>query len=194
MQPNRTGIYASQISGHLYDGPYGAYDSLATVTLSASASSITFAGIPSGYKHLQVRMISRTNLAALGFASLTMKFNGDAGSSYSWHRMWGNGSSANAGATAPDTSMLFAVTSANSNTANEFSTAVVDVLDYASVNKNKTIRSLTGGDDNTGGANGYIGLHSGLWMNTSAVSSILIEPGAGQSFLAYSQFALFGVK
>jgi hypothetical protein len=50
---------ASQISGHLYDGPFGAYDSLATVTLSADAASVTFAGIPSGYKHLQIRAIHK---------------------------------------------------------------------------------------------------------------------------------------
>jgi hypothetical protein len=44
------GVIASSLSGHLvppYDGPYGAYDALATVTLSASTASITFAGIPS---------------------------------------------------------------------------------------------------------------------------------------------------
>ena len=185
------GIMASQISGHLQTN---SYESIQTYTLGSSQASITFSSIPSTYKHLQIRMISRTNLAAQGFASLTMKLNSDAASNYSWHRLWGNGSSANAGANAPDTSMLFAVTSGNQNTASSFSAAVVDILDYENVSKYKTIRSLTGGDDNNNGANGYIGLHSGSWRNTAAVTSILIEPGAGQSFLANSSFALYGIK
>ena len=50
------GIYASQISGHTFV-PSGAYDALASVTIPAgqTATSIVFAGIPSGYKHLQIR-------------------------------------------------------------------------------------------------------------------------------------------
>jgi hypothetical protein len=53
MSPILTGVIASGISGHLTPpwSPEGAHDALATVTLSASAASITFAGIPSGYKH-----------------------------------------------------------------------------------------------------------------------------------------------
>ena len=42
-------------------GPVGAYDALATVTVgSGGVSSITFAGIPTGYKHLQIRQIAKS--------------------------------------------------------------------------------------------------------------------------------------
>jgi hypothetical protein len=97
MQPNRTGIFASQISGHLYDGPFGAYDSLATVTLSAATSTITFAGIPSGYKHLQIRY----SLTAAAPADTTLKFNGDSGANYSSHLLRGGGTAAQAFSYAP---------------------------------------------------------------------------------------------
>jgi hypothetical protein len=71
----------------------GAYDSLASVTLSATASSITFAGIPTGYKHLQIRasyQCSSTDnpYIRVGGGSI------DSGGNYSWHHLFGNGTSA----------------------------------------------------------------------------------------------------
>jgi len=54
------GIYASQITGHLNPfTPTGSYDALASYTVpSGGASTITFAGIPTGgqYTHLQLRV------------------------------------------------------------------------------------------------------------------------------------------
>ena len=88
------GIMASQISGHLYDGPYGAYDSLATVTLSSTTSSITFAGIPAGYKHLQIRMMVQTNRSSGVGDDIGMTFNSSSTDYYGYHILYGNGSSA----------------------------------------------------------------------------------------------------
>jgi hypothetical protein len=74
----------------------------------------------------------------------------------------------------------------------QFGAGVIDILDYASANKNKTVRGLIGVDEN--GA-GRIGLGSGLWQNSStAISSISITPQAGTLFLQYSSFALYGIK
>jgi hypothetical protein len=87
------GIMASQISGHLW-APEGAYDSLATVTLSANTSSITFAGIPAGYKHLQLRATWANSTGA----DTWMRINGDTGSNYAAHYLNGNGSAAAGGA------------------------------------------------------------------------------------------------
>jgi hypothetical protein len=47
------------------------------------------------------------------------------------------------------------------------------------------------GEDNA--TSGFIGLISGLWMNTSAITSINIFPNSGD-FNQYTQFALYGVK
>jgi hypothetical protein len=68
MTPLLTGVFASQISGHLTP-PYtltGNYDALGTVTVpSGGLSSVTFAGIPqTGYSHLQVRIMAVTNTTA----------------------------------------------------------------------------------------------------------------------------------
>jgi hypothetical protein len=192
------GIMASQISGHLW-APEGAYDSLATVTIGATTvASITFAGIPSGYKHLQIRGIGRDNRPSTWIDTMYMYFNSDTtGGNYYYHVLGGNGSSAFASASAGQTGYGTSVglVGATSFTTS-FGPNVIDILDYSNTSKNKTIRGLVAVEDNT---NGTIRLTSGLWMSTAAITSItLINDGASVPanafFQQYSSFALYGVK
>ena len=62
---------------------------------------------------------------------------------------------------------------------------------YKRQSKYKTQRTL-GGYDNNGA--GVVGLSSGVWMNTNAVTSITFVPGGGTNFVQYSSFALYGIK
>jgi hypothetical protein len=75
-----------------------------------------------------------------------------------------------------------------------FGGGVVDILDYASTSKNKTIRTLSGADIN--GAGGDLRLSSGLWFATpAAITSITLYANGGSSdFAQYSSFALYGIK
>jgi hypothetical protein len=164
----------------------GSYDSLATVTLSASTASVTFAGIPTGYKHLQIRYLCNTTRVGGASGSGTIQFNGDtAAGSYSNHALYGQGSSAAAYGAANTNNGLWYYGDTTT-----FVAGIVDILDYASTNKNKTMRSLTGFDQN--GA-GQIGLVSLDWRNTSAITSISLTP-TGYSFNTNSSFALYGIK
>ena len=186
------GIYASQITGHLFTA--GTFDSIATAT-PAGNTSVTFSAITSGYKHLQIRYISRSSLVALGFAGLTINFNGDTGSNYAYHRLYGNGGSAAADSGSTQTTSYIGGAAAASNLANEFVAGIVDILDYTSTSKNKTVRALWGGDDNTNGASGTIHLDSGLWYATpAAITSVTFTLGSGQTFATNSHFALYGIK
>lgn len=171
-------------------GPEGAYDALATVTLSASTASITFAGIPAGYKHLEIRALMRTDRVNNGDA-VYVRFNGDSGSNYSGHRLEGDGSSAAAYSGASQTSITLNRITAASDGSNIFGASVVSILDYASTSKNKTLRALVGFDAN---GSGVIGFDSGAWYNTSAITSVSILALNATGFVANSQFALFGVK
>ena len=90
------GTIASAAKNFLWE-PQGAYDSLATVTVpSGGVASVTFAGIPSGYKHLQIRALYKVNNTNSGSSRIT--YNGDSGNNYSSHYLIGDGSSASAGA------------------------------------------------------------------------------------------------
>ena len=181
------GIMASAMSANLWQ-PEGAYDSLATVTLSAATASVTFAGIPSGYKHLQLRILARGNFAYGNLLDGTINFNGDTTvANYYNHYLKGNGTAASASASnAPYMSNIFA--GAN-QTASVFGVAVIDILDYADTNKYKTVRYLGGTDVN---GSGQLNLGSVLWKNTAAISSLFFATDG--SMIANSQLALYGVK
>lgn len=184
------GIWASQISGRLWE-PAGAYDALATVTVpSGGAATVTFAGIPTGYKHLQIRCITHSSGGTQPAMLLT--FNNET-SNYYWHGLEGSGSgSAYAYAAGTNNSAIWISSVAGTSyAASTFSGHVIDVLDYANTAKFKTTRAL-GGEDGNG--LGYISFNSGLWQSTNAVTSMSFAIVGGSNFTQYSQFALYGVK
>lgn len=191
MSPILTGIIASGISGHLtpaYSGPEGAYDALSTVSLSTATASVTFSGIPSGYKHLQIRGIARTTRSATA-DGLRFEFNGDTSTNYYSHSLYGAGSSLGAYASANKIESW--VVGGNTAGSNIFGAFVTDILDYSNVSKNTTVRTITGMDNN---GDGQIALNSGLWINTNAISSIRLFSDSAANFMTYSSFALYGVK
>ena len=162
------------------------YESIATVSVGSGGSgTITFSSIPSGYEHLQIRAI---NLGSASGTDVRIRFNSDTGSNYRTHYLYGQGSSAVAGASGATTYATIALTSLSTD---KPSVLVTDILDYRSTSKNKTIRSLTGMDNN---GSGYILLYSGLWFATpAAITQIDITPNSG-NFNQYSSFALYGIK
>ena len=162
------------------------YESIATVTVgSGGSSTISFTSIPSDYKHLQIRMISRNTTN--NNQSLALRFNSDSGSNYSYHRLYGFGTGTGADGSANASLIL---TGTETNTSSTFGTSITDILDYQNTSKFKTTRSLTGWDNN---GDGILFLLSGNWRSTSAITSITITPESN-SFAQYSHFALYGIK
>lgn len=169
----------------------GSYESIATVTVGAGGSStISFSSIPSTYTHLQLRGIAKDNRAAANPSVLYMQLNGDTGSNYSQHYLVGDGSGVYAGGGSyTQIAVGDYVTGAAANAAN-FGSGVVDILDYSSTNKYKTVRSIGGIEFN---GSGTVGLNSGSWRNTAAITSITLFSFGG-TFVQYSSYALYGIK
>ena len=185
------GIFASQISGHLYAGPTGAFDALGSVTVgSGGQSSITFSAIPQTYTHLQIRGIHRSTTSGTSATGGYVKLNGDTGTNYSTHILYGNGSSAAAYSASSTANVIYADVVDGSATANVFGAFVMDILDYSNTTKNKTGRTLYGWDLN---GSGTMALESFGWYNTAAVNSITFTPSSG-NFAQYSSYALYGIK
>ena len=194
---NRLPRYSNFWDGTAVYNPFiatGSYDALATYTVPAGGvSTITFAGIPTGgpYSHLQIRQIARTTVATAIQSGNGIRFNGDTASNYGIHQLLGDGSSASAGAITPDSYIFYSANTGTSAGSNIFGAAVIDILDYASTTKFKTVRTLAGADLN---GSGSIYFRSGLWRSTSAIDTITIDCRDSGSFTQYSQFSLYGVK
>jgi hypothetical protein len=184
-------------------GPKGAYDALATVTVpSGGLASITFAAIPNTYKHLQIRYTgysTRTNLPLDTYEFRAGTGSIDTTASYSYHNLYGDGTSAGATAAASATTIQPVFCVGTLFTSNPKSGAgVIDLLDYANTSKFKTMRFLGGFDNNgTQGSGtqygGRIGLTSGLWQKTTAIDTLTMFPTNG-SWGQDTQITLYGIR
>jgi hypothetical protein len=165
----------------------GAYESIATATPSG-VSTITFSSIPSTYVSLQVRISA---IFASGGNGISIRPNSSSATNYTRHRLSGNGASVSASGT--DTSGgltgadVFAHLVGGSTTAP--AAVIIDLLDYASSTKTKTIRSFAGNDQN---GSGELNLMSSLWNQTTAISSLQVYSGA--NFSAGTVISLYGIK
>lgn len=171
----------------------GAMVAIASVTTTAGQASVSFTSIPSTYAALQIWVMGRSNEASTNATDLKIQFNSDTATNYAYHILQGNGSAASAAGGATQSTMYaFRALPGNSSTSGIFGAAVVDVHDYASTSKYKTLRVFSGSDRNAADTTYRVQLSSGLWMSTSAVSSVQLS--CDVNFAAGSTFHLFGIK
>ncbi len=177
------GIIASQN----YPRVTNSYESIATVTVgSGGVTEINFTSIPSTYTHLQLRYLTKAQTGQNSFVKL--QINGDTGANYSRHSLRGNGAAVSASSSVSRTANMNLTGIGNSADDTHPEAGVIDLLDYANTNKYKTVRCLAGIDYNGGGD---ILLSSGLWMSTSAITSLKIYDS---TYGQYSSFALYGIR
>lgn len=182
-----------------YDGPYGAFDALALITLTSTATQVILDGIPTGYRHLQLREQSISTRSDYAIAQSNVQFNRDTTSSYSMHYYYGDGSGVtvayditsghifgNPGTQAAD---------ANGSNTLIFGTSIMDIFDYSDNTKFKSTRTFSGVDLNgsINGVAGRVGIASGIWRRKDPVMSITVI-STSTPYKAGSRFALYGVK
>lgn len=170
-----------------------AYQSIATVTLSSNATEIEFTSIPATFKHLQIRGIARNNRATTNNNTHLQVGNGsiDTGANYTYHTIRGNGSTVTVDGLGSQVKTDYHVTPAANANANVFGAQVWDILDYANTSKYKTMRVLSGADNNS---DGIIEFTSSVWQSTSAITNLKFTLSSTPSFVQYTQFALYGIK
>jgi hypothetical protein len=187
------GILSAAGAGGAPAGPSD-YELITTEILGTSQASVTFNNLgdySSTYKHLQVRVVSRSNRGAV-FEDTLLRFNGST-SDYASHWLEGaNGvvPSSNQG-TSNSRMYIFGGTNGNNATANAFGATVIDILEPFNTTKNKIIRHLSGRIPESSQG---VSFGSGLWVNTSSVTSFTILPDGGSAWVAGSRFSIYGIK
>ena len=167
--------------------PPGAYESIATINIASTTNSVTFSSIPSTYKHLQIRYSAR-NVNA-GINDLYVSFNGGSNGPYSKHWLFTfDGAGPYTSTSFNDAQISVGYTTGNGGSF--FATGIVDIYDYQSTSKNKTISYLTGNEKPSTGTKTLI-VGGGAWFNTSAINSLTMSTS---DFAANSTIALYGIK
>jgi len=181
-------LSAAGVSGFSSD-----YELISTTILGSATSSVTFSSLgdySSTYKHLQLRISSRTTSTEVNGSFLTLRFNGISTTTYDNHHLFGNGSAAGSFALTTQAEIYLQRTTNSNSAANAFGASVVDILDPYSTTKNKTVRYQGASSVSTGFWNVTLG--SGLWRNTSSVTSITITGDA--TMVAGSRLSLYGIR
>ena len=183
--------YGSMLAGNTaYIPP--SFESIATATGDGTATTLTFSSIPATFQHLQIRGIAR-RASGTGIADISIRLNSDTGSNYAYHYLQGNGSTVSASGSASQTSILWShILPGTNQTASCYGAGIADIHDYASTTKNKTLRLISGFHSNAGSTVDRVNLSSGLWMDTSAITSVSLI--SANAFDTSSTFALYGIK
>jgi hypothetical protein len=155
----------------------------------SSGGNIQFNNIPQTFTHLQLRCFVRTDESAASSNCALDFINGTQ--TYSQHELQGNGSAVTSFGSTSTGIINFLPIPAASSTSSVFGIVVVDILDYASTNKNKTVRQLGGYDAN---GSGYASLKSGAQYDSSTpITQIRLRPYSASNFVQYSTFQLYGI-
>jgi hypothetical protein len=155
------------------------YEPIATTTLGTASTTITFSSIPSTYTDLRIVLTGRTNAGAGNV--VTIRFNSDTATNYSWTYISGNGTTASSLRTTSATSIstgLYLTNNAN------ISTGFVDIFSYAgSTNKTVLLQSIN---------QVFIRNVVALWRSTSAITDITLT--SSNAMEIGTTATLYGIK
>lgn len=183
----RQGIlnYKDFLAGNPEYGPPG-FESIATVTTTGGETSFLFSSIPQTYTSLQFRgFVARNTTTEI---VVQFRLNDDDITLSSRHSIYGNGATVTVLGQGSWSNVVDPVAYViGTTTGGAF---IVDIHDYASTTRYKTVRSF-GGYDNNG--SGRVNLTSSLYPVTSAITSVRVLLG-GATFQAGSTVALYGIK
>jgi hypothetical protein len=174
---------ASAASNSVTPASPTSYESIASFT-PTSGNSVTFSSIPQTYKSLQIR----ANFFATG-TQANMQVNGVT-SNY-WSHWFGGNDFATTYVNYTNGGSLRISGNDSQATSTFASVAIVDLIDYASTSKLKTIRVITGCDSNGGSSGGDVSIRSNLYQSTNAITSILINC---VGMVAGTTISLYGIK
>ena len=166
---------------------------IASNTLTATASSVTFSSIPQTYTDLVLKVSARDNNGS-NWGGGYLRFNGDSSSgNYNGIQLAGLGSSVSTstGSGSWGTNyMLAGRANGGTSTANTFGNSEIYIPNYTS-----TTQKSASSDDvtETNATSALMAIVAGSWVGTTAITSIeILTPGA--LYQINSTFTLYGIK
>lgn len=168
---------------------------ISAITVGAGgASNIEFTSIPSTYTDLVIHYSLRSTLSGgpFYFDDCALRVNGDTGSNYlvSLARVR-QGSTASFNSSTNTMIPLYEATAADA-TANVFGIGTAYFHNYAGSTQ-KTIAIQGTSEQNNSGNEYQMGLISGRWNNTSAITTIRLYSQNGANFVQHSSAYLYGI-
>jgi hypothetical protein len=163
------------------------YSLISTTTVgSGGVGTITFSSIPATFTHLMFKGSTRCSSST---TQIDLSINGSTANMASNKTIIGTIATNVTTSTSPSAGLIIAGNNSSLSAANCFSTFTMTIARYtAAVDKTISIQSS---NPNTA-ASGELGWSSGIWTNSSIISSVTFTPAAG-NFAQYSMLSLYGI-
>lgn len=166
------------------------FDKIQAVTLTGTASSVTFSSIPQTYTDLVLRFSVRTTSTA---ANVAVRINGLTTTIYSQTNLTGDGSAAASARQSSQTSVsLDNYGTQSGNTSNTFSSAEIYLPAYIA-NANKPFAAV-GVQESNAASPVYCTTNAALVRTTAAITEIALLQLNSDTFVAGSSFYLYGIQ
>jgi hypothetical protein len=149
---------------------------IATNTLTATASAITFSSIPQTYTDLVLVINGQSNNGSAGYIATI--FNGDTTALYSTTRFLGDGSNRYSGQNFTLGGTMWG----------SMGTVIHQIQNYSNTTTFKTFLTR---DNN---AANRVGITVSLYRSTTAITSVGLSCPDGSGFASGSTFTLYGIK
>lgn len=164
------------------------YTPLASITLTSSASSITFSGYDMSYTDLVLVSVVTCSTAD---GNQRMTVNGDSSSIYSTTRIAGNGSTATSGRY---TSLAYFLLSGGAINPPSSASGQILITNFMNYSNTTTYKSILVKAGNASGST-YPGVESNveLYRSTNAISSFTLSTDSA-TFSSGSTFSLYGIQ
>jgi hypothetical protein len=170
---------------------------ISSTTATASIATVSFTAIPSTYKHLVLYVIGRTDSGSTA-ATLRININSDSTSAYTRSNSSYNNSGAyqvsgkGDGASLQAWGQIDDAVAGSVDPTSHIGATRIFIPNYAGTSVYKVIKSHWSGQSIATGA--YL-FSEGLitWRNTSAISSILIQPNPSTLFNSGTIVSLYGL-
>ena len=165
---------------------------ISSQTLGTAAATVTFSGIPTGYRDLVLRWSARS-AQANATTRININLNGVSGTSYSFTKLQATGTSASSSQIGSFDKWWGEYVSADNATSNTFGSGELYLPNYLStVNKPASFFSVA---ENNTAANGdwYVSALASLATITSAITSVALTLNTSDNFMAGSSFYLYGL-
>jgi hypothetical protein len=169
------------------------YTLISSVTVgSGGAANIQFTSIPATYTDLLLKVSPRQS-GNVNSYQFSLRFNGNSSSIYNRKMLFGYGTGVDSQTQSNVDSMWIGFDQSNSAGANIFGNYEVYIPNYASSNQ-KSLSADSVTEENTTDLYGT-SLIAGLWANTAAITSILLQDlHGGTNLLQYSTAYLYGIS
>lgn len=154
------------------------YEPIYTTTLGSNQTSVSLSSF-GGYTDLIIVLNGKTDVNT---ANISLQFNSDTNTNYSYRALQGDGSSAtSAGAGNLDRAIIGNLGNPN------FGTLIAQIFNYTNTTTYKTVLTRNNSTD------ARVQLSANLWRSTSAITSATLVMQSGYYLLSGSTITLYGI-